>query len=87
MASYLFYKFPTYKTFSTCIDLREYKTYWFGILRDTIRDLNILLLNGLRFEDRVINVKLKCIICDAPARAFVKNIKLNSGYYGCDRCD
>jgi hypothetical protein len=33
-------------------------------LRDTIRDLNILLLNGLRFEDRVISVKLKCIICD-----------------------
>ena len=26
------------------------------------------------------------VICDAPARAFVKNIKSYSGYHGCDKC-
>ena len=75
------------KLFPLALTLGNTKHTGLEFLRDTIRDLNILLLNGLRFEDRVINVKLKCIICDAPARAFVKNIKLYSGYYGCDRCD
>lgn len=26
------------------------------------------------------------VICDAPARSFVKNVKQFSGYYGCDKC-
>ena len=75
------------KLFPLALTLGNTKPTDLEFLRDTIRDLNILLINGLRFEDRVINVKLKCIICDAPARAFVKAIKLYSGYYGCDRCD
>ena len=31
-------------------------------------------------------VDISCFICDAPARAFVKQVKGNSGYYGCDKC-
>lgn len=26
------------------------------------------------------------MICDAPAKAFVKNTKQYSGYHGCDKC-
>ena len=29
---------------------------------------------------------MKCFICDAPARQFVKGIKSHTGYNGCDRC-
>ena len=29
---------------------------------------------------------ISCFICDAPARAYVKQIKGHSGYYGCDKC-
>ena len=28
-------------------------------------------------------VKISCFICDAPAKAFIKQIEGHSGYYGC----
>lgn len=33
-----------------------------------------------------VNVLISCVICDAPARSFVKQVKGHSGYYGCDKC-
>ena len=33
-----------------------------------------------------VKVILSCFICDAPARAFVKQIKPHNAYYGCDKC-
>lgn len=55
-------------------------------LSDTIQELNVLLQNGLQCDDRIINVVIRCIVCDAPARAMVKQVKLYSGYSGCDKC-
>ncbi|PIK42580.1 hypothetical protein BSL78_20568 [Apostichopus japonicus] len=55
-------------------------------LIDTTYDLNDLLCHGLSNDGRNIKVTLRCIVCDAPARAFVKCMKLYSGYYGCDKC-
>lgn len=31
-------------------------------------------------------ISISCVICDTPARAFVKQVKGHSGYYGCDKC-
>ena len=31
-------------------------------------------------------MSLRCVICDAPAKAMVKNIKQYSGYFVCDKC-
>ena len=31
-------------------------------------------------------VRIDAIICDAPARALVKQIKCHSGYSSCERC-
>ncbi|XP_013396906.1 uncharacterized protein LOC106163773 [Lingula anatina] len=31
-------------------------------------------------------IAIHSIICDTPARAFVKNVKSFSGYHGCDKC-
>lgn len=55
-------------------------------LSDTIGELDNLLQNGFLSGNRTIRINLKCIVCDAPAKAFVKGTKLYSGYYGCDKC-
>lgn len=55
-------------------------------LQDTINDLNYLIHNGLDVDEKHYSVLLRCCVCDAPAKAMVKNIKLYSGYYGCDKC-
>ena len=55
-------------------------------LVETIDDLNKGFSEGLQFEGIQFKISLTCIICDAPARAMVKNHKQYSGYFGCDRC-
>jgi hypothetical protein len=42
---------------------------------------NGLSINGVRYS-----VKIDAIVCDSPARAFVKSIAHNSGGKGCERC-
>ena len=55
-------------------------------LTDFVEEYNALRSGGIHFLGKVINVRLSAIICDAPARAFVKNIKSHSGYPACERC-
>jgi hypothetical protein len=55
-------------------------------LEDLIRDLCEILENGVQCGNRNVKVCMRCIVCDAPARAFVKSTKLYSGYFGCDKC-
>ncbi|KAG1650241.1 OTU domain-containing protein [Nymphon striatum] len=55
-------------------------------LDDTIADLQNIIQNGLLVDEKTYKVSLECIVCDAPAKAMVKNIKLYCGYYGCDKC-
>lgn len=40
-------------------------------LDELVNDLDNVLKNGIEDENRVISVSLKCIVCDAPARALV----------------
>ncbi|XP_039290977.1 uncharacterized protein LOC120352795 [Nilaparvata lugens] len=57
-----------------------------AFLENFVADINICLCNGIDFNGRTFHIKLEAITCDAPARAFVKNIKGHNGYFGCDRC-
>ena len=56
-------------------------------LERTVDSLNEVLQAGLVIGDRTLAVRVKYIVCDAPARATVKCVKYFNGYYGCDRCD
>ena len=55
-------------------------------LDELINDLNDVLENGIQDGERVLFVTIRCVVCDAPARALVKGTKLCSGYFGCDKC-
>lgn len=56
-------------------------------LHDIVQDLNLVMNHGLKDGDKVIKVFLRCVVCDAPAKAMVKATKLYSGYHGCDKCN
>lgn len=50
-------------------------------IQDLINCSNITLLNG-----RTLKVKVHSIVCDAPARSFILNVKGHNGYFGCNKC-
>ena len=52
------------------------------LLNPFIDELNELIKCGIRIEDKVHSVALEAIVCDAPARSFVKCIKGHTGYSG-----
>ena len=55
-------------------------------LTDFLTELNELVENGLIYNENTFNIRTNAFICDAPARAFLKNIKGHTGYYACERC-
>ena len=60
-------------------------------MKDFVDDCNEVQASGLTLTNgvdaRLYRVKLKAMICDAPARAFVKCVKAHGGYYACDYCE
>ena len=72
--------------FPTTLTLGESKPTDLDFLNDSITCINELLNNGLQYNKKKLNIYLRCIVCDAPARAMVKSIKQFSGYYGCEIC-
>jgi hypothetical protein len=55
-------------------------------LKEFVEELQFVLKSGLEFENCHYTVKPQCFVGDAPARAFIKNVKGHSGYFGCDKC-
>ena len=56
-------------------------------LEMVISELKDLIQRGLALQsDVALPVQLCSVICDAPARTFVLQVKAHSGYYGCDKC-
>jgi len=56
-------------------------------LSDFVTELAHLQQTGVCFGDTTVQIMVKGIICDAPARAFIKCIKGHGGYYGCEKCE
>lgn len=55
-------------------------------LQPFVEELNHLLAHGLTIDGITLNIKINGIIADAPARAFIKQIKGHSGYFACEKC-
>ena len=55
-------------------------------LKDFVEEMGDLEGNGLMHDNKVYAVAVSSVVCDAPARAFLKRIKGHSGYSGCDKC-
>ena len=55
-------------------------------LNDFVSECKELNECGISFNDRFLNFSIHAIICDSPARSFVKNIKGHAAYLACERC-
>lgn len=56
-------------------------------LAPSLKELSELEHGGLYFSGRTIkNIIVDSVICDAPARSFIKAIKGHMGYGACERC-
>lgn len=55
-------------------------------LCDFVADLKTLLDHGITVGETYKQVTVDSFICDTPARAYIKRVKLYSGYHGCDKC-
>ena len=51
-------------------------------LVDFVKEMEVLLHDGLRVNLRRFKVEVSAIICDAPAKAYVRQSKQFSGYEG-----
>lgn len=55
-------------------------------INDTILDIQDLVNNGFEYDGRIYNVTIRALICDAPARAYLKRIVSHTGYHSCEKC-
>lgn len=55
-------------------------------LRYFIEEAIMLKNSGFTLEGISLQAQPVCYVCDAPARALLKQTKSHTGYYGCDRC-
>uniref|UniRef100_A0A182XN15 Transposase domain-containing protein n=1 Tax=Anopheles quadriannulatus TaxID=34691 RepID=A0A182XN15_ANOQN len=55
-------------------------------LEDFVEEINELQKNGLMMHGRSYWVKIRCIIADTPARAYIKGVKSHNSVSGCLKC-
>ena len=57
-----------------------------AFLEPFLKEMLELEKEGLEFNGVQYTIKLGAVICDAPARQFVKSMKGHNGYGACERC-
>ena len=55
-------------------------------LEQFTHDVVKMQAEGITYNNKHFSFKISAVVCDSPARAFVKNVKSHSGYAGCDNC-
>ncbi|CAH0551118.1 unnamed protein product [Brassicogethes aeneus] len=55
-------------------------------LENFVNEAKNLLKNGLDFEYQKIRIQILLFTCDAPARAYLKQVKGHTSKNGCERC-
>ena len=61
------------------VDIAEY-------MNEFVSECQILCTTGIKCNNTTYAISLTAVICDTPARAFVKKVKGHAGYFGCDKC-
>lgn len=51
-----------------------------------VNEMRELERDGLKYNNVIYIIRIRCIVADAPARAFIKCIKIHNAYYACERC-
>ena len=55
-------------------------------IHDFVSEYIKLQSMGITCNNKTYKISLTAVICDAPARSFIKSTKGHAGYYGCDKC-
>ena len=56
-------------------------------LQQFVQEYKYLHQNGFKLLGVAVRIHLSAVICDAPAMAFIKEIKLHNGYGACFKCE
>lgn len=57
-----------------------------NFLKDFVNEATEMCKNGIYFNGRNIRCRIKALICDTPAKAFVLCVKGHTGYSSCTKC-
>ena len=55
-------------------------------LEELLNELTVMTREGVQIFGKQYEVKLKCFVCDVPARSYLKGTINHTGYYSCERC-
>jgi len=55
-------------------------------LNDLVQECCAVQQDGFWHNDNRHSIQLTAVVCDTPARSFVKVVKGHAGYHGCDKC-
>lgn len=56
-------------------------------LQDMIKELNDIIKNNVQIDHKLFKITIRSLICDAPARAFVKCCVNHNSRHGCEKCN
>lgn len=84
----VYYDPDIYKPFAVCAFYgngkpKSMKTF----MKPFVLELNELLSSGISIQAKQFSIRVRCFICDLPARAGVKCVKGHMAFDGSERCD
>lgn len=61
-------------------------TSTFEFLNSIITEIKEITSNGLVINSKMLKFEISLVICDAPAKSFILNVKNHNAYHGCNSC-
>ncbi|CAI6369321.1 unnamed protein product [Macrosiphum euphorbiae] len=49
-------------------------------------EMKMILTNGICIKNKLITFEISQVVCDAPAKSFILNVKGHNAYHGCNSC-
>lgn len=60
----------------------DYSTF----LNDFVEEVNEVISDGIRYNEKLILIKIGYLVCDTPAISYIRGSKGHSGKYSCIKC-